>query len=167
MPSSGRALRVRHQVNPARPWASLSVRPSPYGAGMTTYADLQAYAESLGLTVECDAHLAADRRGDYNHSTRTIRINRGLSDRMAIPVLLHELEHHFRGDTCKQDGSAEQQINRVVACRLISMEEYRVAEEEADGSLWGIAVILQWPIWLVEAYQATLHDRGVRPPAGA
>lgn len=125
-----------------------------------TIDELAAEAAHLGVAVQ-RAHLPYGRRGDYSHARRLIRLNASMSDRMAIPTLMHELEHARLGHEGLQADSVEASINRTVACRLISVEEYMAAELECDtGNPRALAVCLEWPIWLIEAYQDALRAKG-------
>ena len=68
------------------------------------------------LTVALTA-LPRTVRGAYHHATRTIVLRAGMPEWMAVPTLMHEMEHARRGDEGPQPRSVEARIDAVVARR--------------------------------------------------
>ncbi|WP_136314353.1 ImmA/IrrE family metallo-endopeptidase [Actinomyces procaprae] len=114
-----------------------------------------ASADERGVTVRW---LPLGRwRGCYHQPTRTVYLRAGMSDRLAVPTLMHELEHARRGDDGHQSRPVETRIDRLVACRLITAGEYRRAEVLVGPHVGALAVELDVPRWVVEAYRDTLR----------
>lgn len=97
-----------------------------------------------------------DAWGFYSHEKRLIVLRRGLTRGQRTATLLHENIHSERGDEGHQTPKVEDRINEQVAYELISPLEYARAEIEAEGSLSGIAEILDYPVWCVESYRKIL-----------
>lgn len=97
--------------------------------------------------------------GAYHLGNRTVYLRRGMSEAQEVATLAHELEHVRRGDDGHQSPAVEARIDRAVAYRLISVAEYRRAEEVTGGRSSGaIAVELGLPRWVVSAFRSTLRD---------
>ncbi|CED90295.1 Hypothetical protein AAM4_0400 [Actinomyces succiniciruminis] len=121
-------------------------------------------AAEQGILVQRATCMPAGLRGAYHLDTRTIVLRAGMPDRLAVPTLMHELAHAFRGDDGHQDGAVEAHINRAVACRLITPDAYRRAEASVGPHLGALAVELDVARWVVIAYQSTLRTTKVAPP---
>lgn len=117
------------------------------------------------LLLECEEQGVFVRRlrlpegwdGAYHHPTATIYLAAAMPDWQAIPTLMHELEHARRGDDGHQAHWVEARIDRAVACRLISSAEYAQAESGVGHHVGALAVELDVPVWVVEAYRSTLR----------
>lgn len=109
-------------------------------------------AAELGVSVQW-VELPRGRRGAYAHAARTILLSAALSETMAVPVLMHEIEHARRGDDGPQPTWVEERINATVAARMIGECDYAAAEDLAGGHAGGMAVELDVPVWVVEAYR--------------
>lgn len=105
------------------------------------------------------ARLPAGRRGLYVLSTRTIYLRHDMPDRLAVPTLMHEMCHAERGDDGPQPAAVEARIDRAVAHRLISVGDYRAAEAVVGPHPGAIAVALDLPRWVVDAYRSALRER--------
>lgn len=110
------------------------------------------------------APLPPGRRGAWHHATRTVILRPGMSDTLAVPTLMHELEHARRGDEGPQPRSVEARIDAVVARRLVTVEDYAAAEREVGCRVGALAVALEVPAWVIEAWRRTLRAAG---PDGA
>ena len=97
-------------------------------------------------------------RGAYHLPSRTIYLRVGMSERSAVPTLMHELTHAARGDDGHQTRPVEARIDRQVACRLITPDAYRRAEASVGPHPGALAVELDVPRWVVIAYRATLRN---------
>ena len=69
--------------------------------------------------------------------------------------------HAERGDDGPQPAAVEARINRAVACRLVTVAEYAAAEALAGPGVGALAVELDVPVWVVEAFRRTLRTRVV------
>lgn len=121
-----------------------------------TLESLLADCDRQSITV-ITAPLPGTRQGAYCHATRTIVLRRGMPDRLAVPTLMHEMCHAERGDDGPQLAAVEARINRVVACRLVTVGEYATAESTVGPSVGALAVELDVPVWVIEAFQRTLR----------
>lgn len=125
------------------------------------------------LLADCDrrrltvvlATLPRTVRGAYHHATRTIVLRAGMPEWMAVPTLMHEMEHARRGDEGPQPPSVEARIDAVVARRLVTVEDYAAAELEVGCHVGALAAELEVPTWVIEAWRRTLRAAG--PDAGA
>lgn len=115
-----------------------------------------AEAEGAGAFVRW-VPLPGDVRGVYHQPTSTIYVREGMAESVAVPTILHETQHHLRGDDGPQRESVEARIDRAVACRLIAPGEYAEAERVAGHYSGAIAVELGLPRWVVRAYRETLR----------
>ena len=125
-----------------------------------TLESLLADCDRQSITV-ITAPLPGTRQGAYCHATRTIVLRRGMPDRLAVPTLMHEMCHAERGDDGPQPAAVEASINRAVACRLVTVAEYAAAEALAGPGVGALAVELDVPVWVVEAFRRTLRTRVV------
>lgn len=125
-----------------------------------TLESLLADCDRQSITV-ITAPLPGTRQGAYCRATRTIVLRRGMPDRLAVPTLMHEMCHAERGDDGPQPAAVEARINRAVACRLVTVAEYAAAEALAGPGVGALAVELDVPVWVVEAFRRTLRTRVV------
>lgn len=123
-----------------------------------TLIDATDCAAAAGIAVEWTRNLPYGWRGAWDARTRTIWLSESLSERFAIPALMHELAHAYRGDRGPQDAHVERTINRAVAARLILPADYARAEHVAGPSLRAVSRELAWPEYLVDAYRDTLRQ---------
>ncbi len=121
-----------------------------------TLLHLLADAADQGITITW-ATMLPGRRGAYRHATRTIILRAGMSDTLTVPTLMHELEHARRGDDGPQPPWVEARIDRTVASRLITPDGYRAAEAAVGPHPAALAVELDLPRWVIDAYQTTLR----------
>lgn len=131
-------------------------------------------AEALGVTVEhVDlSHLGRD--GDYQHATKTIRLQKGMTRRLLRCTLAHELCHAIFGDTLSKFGPVnakqERRADEWAALRLIHHDDYRIAELTRDGNVKLMAQDLDVVEDIVVAYQRVLLRVGdtvyVKPRMG-
>ena len=83
---------------------------------------------------------------------------------MAVPTLMHEMEHARRGDEGPQPRSVEARIDAVVARRLVTVEDYAAAELLVGCRVGALAAELEVPTWVIEAWQRTLRAAGPGAP---
>lgn len=113
--------------------------------------------EDAGITVTW-TRLASRRRGGYAHASRTIYLTEGMPDDLALPTLLHEMEHARRGDDGHQSPAIEARIDETVARAIITPDDYARAEAVTGARDSGaIAVEMGLPQWVVAAYRRTLR----------
>lgn len=60
--------------------------------------------------------------GAWHFPSRTVVLDRGLSQRERRAALAHELVHAERGDACRQDERVEAEIHGIAARRLIPLD---------------------------------------------
>lgn len=119
--------------------------------------DALARAEQAGLFVTW-IPMPADLRGAFFLPTRTIYLAHDMSETLALPTLLHEMEHARRGDDGHQSRAVERRIDEAVAHRLITADDYARAEAVTGARDSGaIAVEMGLPQWVVSAYRRTLR----------
>lgn len=94
--------------------------------------------------------------GLYVRHERLIVLQAGMTQGQRLATLTHEALHHWAGHDGHQSPAVESQINRQVALRLISAPAYIAAERLHPGSVAGIAFELDLPVWVIEAFQASL-----------
>ena len=132
-------------------------------------------ANAIGVTIEYADLTHLDRDGDYNHSTRTIRLQIGMTWRLERSVLAHELAHAVFEDVPSMFGPSnakmERRADEWAALRLITPEAYRDAEQIHHGHVGAMAQELGVIEDLVLAYQRLLERLGdmtyVQPRMGA
>lgn len=117
---------------------------------------LTSQCTTMGVAVTW-TRLPGGLAGCYHHATRTILLDHRLEDWQAIPVLLHEIAHAAAGHDGHQSHRVEARIDRSVAMKMISPGEYEAAERIVGAHLGALAAELEVPVWVVEAYQSTLH----------
>jgi Zn-dependent peptidase ImmA (M78 family) len=100
-------------------------------------------------------------RGGFDPTTRTIRLNPGMSARTTRSVLAHELGHAVLGHTPSTVPAVrrqqERQADEWAACLLITADAYAQAEDARGPHLASLAFELDVTIELVVAYQRRLH----------
>lgn len=122
------------------------------------------YATARGVQIEyCDLrHLG--RAGDYHAPTQQIRLQPNMLYRKERSVLAHELAHHHYGDEPNIFGElpkrAEDRADEWAAHFLISIDDYRLAEEKYGHHTAWIAEELCVLERLVTAYERTLTRIG-------
>jgi len=84
--------------------------------------DLLAIAKARGLTVHA-THMPPGWLGSYNHETRRIFFDLGLTPAERRVTIAHELGHEFYGDRCSSP-EAEDKADAYAASLLIDPEEY-------------------------------------------
>lgn len=114
-------------------------------------------AEAAGLFVTW-VPMADPQRGAFFLPTRTIYLREDMADAVALPTLLHEMEHARRGDDGHQSRAVERRIDETVAHTLITADDYARAEAVTGARDSGaIAVKMGVPRWVVSAYRRTLR----------
>lgn len=109
------------------------------------------YAQQIGLSV-VEIELQETDWGFYDHTGSRIILNRGLTQSQKLVTLLHEIQHHERGDKTPQPEHIEKQIDEEVALMLIKPIDYALAEtiSEHPGQ---IAQELDLPVHIIMAWQ--------------
>ena len=128
-----------------------------------SFEALQREAARLGATIK----LVRDFRllGAWEADTGTIYIREGLPSPERECVLAHELEHAIRGDAGPQSPETEAWIDIEVARRFVDPWEYSCAEK-ARGGVAQIAIALDLPTWVVQAWAKKVAlDRSFAPCA--
>ena len=95
-------------------------------------------------------------------ATRTIYLHDRLNARQKRCTLLHELihAHYHNGPRTGPYGAREEQrTRRLTASKLISMPEYRLAEQIYDGDVYRMACELDVTVQVLRDYQAMLAER--------
>lgn len=143
---------------------------------MTTPVDLQLddFAAVIGVAIDY-APLPADRDGEYDHPSRTIRLRPGMAARHHRSVLAHELAHAVFGDVPSKFGPVnakqERRAEEWAALRLITLDDYRHVESIHRGHAGAMALDLGVMRSIVLAYRGLLERHGdttyVRPRLGA
>lgn len=80
------------------------------------------HCATLGLRV-IRRDLRAPLRACWHPPSRTVILDRGLSQRERRCSLAHELVHVERGDECRQAAKVEAAVHLVAARRLITIEQ--------------------------------------------
>lgn len=128
-----------------------------------SFEALQREAARLGATIK----LVRGFRllGAWEADTGTIYIREGLPSPERECVLAHELEHAIRGDAGPQSPETEAWIDIEVARRFVDPWEYSCAEK-ARGGVAQIAIALDLPTWVVQAWaKKVARDRAFAPCA--
>lgn len=130
--------------------------------------DLLRLAAELGVDV---VERRGGKIGGYHAGTRTIRLNPGMSVRVARSVLAHELAHHIFGDEPSPYGPVrakqERRAHEWAARRLITSEAYADAERARGGHTPSMAYDLGVTVEIVEAYRRLLTRLGDTVYVGA
>lgn len=87
------------------------------------------HASALGLRV-VRRDLPAGMRAAWHAPSRTVLLDRGLSQRERRCSLAHEVVHAERHDSCRQTARIEAEVHLVAARRLITLEAL------ADALCW-------------------------------
>ena len=139
----------------------------PYSAGTAfkqpSFEALQREAAQLGAQIK----LVRGFRllGAWEADTGTVYIREGLPSPERECVLAHELEHAIRGDVGPQPPETEAWIEIEVARRFVDPWEYTCAEK-ARGGVAQIAIALDLPTWVVQAWAKKVAlDRSFAPCA--
>lgn len=117
--------------------------------------------ESHGVTVvEVDGleRIAAG----YDHATKRVLVQRGLTARHLHATLLHELLHVRAGHEGCQPTKVEHRINEEVALTLVDPRAYVEAERTHGWNSEAIAVELDLPPFVVRAYRRVIEKRFAR-----
>ena len=124
--------------------------------------DLWVMAEAMGLRV---VERRGSRAGGYHEGSSTVRLNPGLSRRVARSVLAHEIAHHVLGHVPSPFGLIQSRQERSAmewaALRLIDMGAFGEAEEARGGHAPAMAYDLGVSVELVYAYQQALVRDGL------
>lgn len=115
---------------------------------------LTVWLAGQGVTV-----VEVDGGGDlgwYDLGARTVALRRDVLPSHRVPVLMHECYHVARDDDGHQDRRVEEWIDEEVACRLVSLPAYAVAEDHYGWNTGAIACELDLPRWVVQAYRRRL-----------
>lgn len=119
-------------------------------------------AESLGVTVEY-ANLT-HRDGEYRHDLRRIRLRSGMTARQERSALAHEVAHAVFEDCPSKFGPVnakqERRADEWAALQLISLTDYRDAEENWDGHTAAMAYELGVTQKILHAYHRVLERVG-------
>lgn len=94
--------------------------------------------------------------GACSSSSRVIYLRRGMSERQALPAVLHEREHWRAGHEGHQPLLVEERIRRLVACQIIDPGDYAAAERLVGNLSGALAVELDTTVPVVDAYQRVL-----------
>ncbi len=134
--------------------------------------EIEQILRSLGVRVHETGDLPDDRDGEYIHSRRLIRLQRGMPRRLRRSVLAHECAHALAGDVpTLSSWSSDRQERRAdewAALQLIDPAAYRAAEQRHAGRLGAMALALDVTTDLVEVYRHLLQTRRrvtLQPPA--
>ncbi|MHA3724363.1 ImmA/IrrE family metallo-endopeptidase [Leucobacter sp. HY1910] len=117
-------------------------------------------AHTLGITVEY-APLAT-REGEYRDDLQRIRLREGMPDRLARWVLAHELGHAHYGHRpgTSSETRQEREADQWAARHLITIDDYRAAEQRRDGHAPSMAHDLGIVTRGIHAYQSMLERIG-------
>ena len=128
-----------------------------------SFEALQREAAQLGAKIKLVRGFRL--RGAWEAETGTIYIREGLPSPERECVLAHELEHAIRGDVGPQSPEVEAWIDEEVARRFVDPWEYTCAEK-ARGGVAQIAISLDLPTWVVQAWAKKVAlDRTFAPCA--
>jgi hypothetical protein len=83
-----------------------------------------------------------------------------MSDRQALPVVAHELEHWRCRHEGHQSECVEERIRQQIARQFIDGYDYAWAEKIVGPNVGLIAVELDTTVPVVEAYQRSLLREG-------
>lgn len=128
----------------------------------------------LGVKIEYTDLGHLDRDGDYDHATRTIRLQKGMTTRLKRSVLAHEVAHAVYGDVPTMFGpmnmKQERRADEWAALQLIGLDDYKRAERIHQGHAPSIALELGVITRTVDTYQSMLERIGstvyLRPRMG-
>ena len=134
--------------------------------------ELLQFADDLGINV---IERRGGKPGGFHAGTTTIRLNPGMSRRVARSVLAHEIAHHVFGDEPSPYGPVrakqERRANEWAALRLVTPDAYAAAEARHHGHPPSMAYELSVTLELINAYTRVLERIGdtvyVRPRMGS
>ena len=127
----------------------------------TINAHFEALAAQEGLLIK-EIAMPSNRRGAYDHHRQTIYLAKNLPMRHRVATLAHEYHHHLRGHTGPQPQHVEDSVDEAAAKMIIDPDAYARAETAVGSHPGALAVELDTPKWIVEAWQRILA-RSVRP----
>ncbi|RRD61389.1 ImmA/IrrE family metallo-endopeptidase [Leucobacter sp. OH1287] len=119
------------------------------------HTHLHDYADQLGVTITHATLLEQGKEADYNHATRTIRIDPRLPPTHYLWALAHELGHAHYGHTTNTPRN-EHKADKHALTLLINPSDYITAETEADGNPEHTAALLGIPLHALYLYQQRL-----------
>lgn len=94
--------------------------------------------------------------GATSWSMSVVYLQKGMSERQALPVVAHEL-HHWRAEhEGHQPEAVEERIRRAVAMELIDVGDYARAERIYGPAPSKLAAELDTTVPIVEAFQRVL-----------
>ena len=129
---------------------------------------LHKFAESIGVTL---TRHSCDRKGWYDHPTRTISTRRGMSIAQYRTTLVHELGHAYYGDTPTGNGHYDQrQENRAwdfAAQLLINPTDFKAAAIWHQDHLPAIADDLEVTHHLLKIWMELFQSGRIDIPAYA
>jgi Zn-dependent peptidase ImmA (M78 family) len=115
-------------------------------------------AMALGVTVEWVS--LANRDGEYRHDLKRIFLRAGMTLRMERSILAHELAHAVFEDVPSKHGPVnakqERRADEWASLRLISIDDYKDAEQRWNGHIGAMSYDLCVISRLVEAYRSLL-----------
>lgn len=117
-------------------------------------------AEELGLQVDED-RLPDKVQALYSERLHRILLDEKLSDRQRRCSLQHELIHaQYHDSRCQgRDGDRDElRTQQETALKLISVNDYRFAEQVYDGDSWHMAVTLGVTKQVLQDYRRILAD---------
>lgn len=91
--------------------------------------------------------------GAYVHDLKLILLNANLTTKHKLAALAHEYVHALRGDDGHQPQTVERLVDRQAAQLLVSDEEYATAENIVGPDPRAIAIELDLPLWLIQAWK--------------
>lgn len=103
-----------------------------------------------------EAPLPPNMWGATSWRSGVVYLQRGMSDRQALPVVSHEIQHWRAQHEGHQSQRIEEMIRRRVAAQIIDMDDYARAERMYGCCPAKLAVELDTTVPVVEAFQRTL-----------
>lgn len=126
---------------------------------MTDWTPLTRHIEELitrnGVTIH-ELPMTNDAHGYYDHEHKIIYISDRLPARWRVATLAHEYHHHLRGHTGPQPQHVEDSVDEAAAKMIIDPDAYARAETAVGSHPGALAVELDTPKWIVEAWQRIL-----------
>lgn len=117
-------------------------------------------ADALGVSIVYEDLSHLDRDGDYDPSTKIMRLQEGMAHRLLQCTLAHELCHVVFGDVPSKFGPVnakqERRADEWAALRLIDRDAYREAERAHDGNVVLMSQTLDVIEDILHAYQRVL-----------
>lgn len=121
---------------------------------------IYSYATALGAAITYTdlSHLGRD--GDTDVDRRHIRLQDGMTCRLEVCTLAHEVAHLLRGDRTTMfgyfDERDERRADEWAARYLVDIDEYRHAEAMCGTNTKALANELDVVLWVVEAFERQL-----------